>query len=232
MLDEIDAEIASIESQGGKVTRFSMVGYSLGGLIARYTLGLLQTRRFFDDVAAPVNFATFASPALGVPSYTSIWKRISRFLGMRVLSRSGDQLYMNDRFLPTPLFREQRSSPSGSSTPTSDTSSSPSKAYTWWNSNGGGGAQPHKKSKRGEAEPLLKVMADPRYSFHRAIQRFERVEIFANSLCDRTVPYPTGAIEAHDPFALARVRAEKAMRARGHDPDDHELDLRDGGLEM
>lgn len=41
--------------------------YSLGGLVARYVLGLLESRTpsFFAEVR-PVNFATFASPAIGM----------------------------------------------------------------------------------------------------------------------------------------------------------------------
>jgi hypothetical protein len=41
--------------------------YSLGGLVARYVLGLLESRTpsFFEEIR-PVNFATFASPAIGM----------------------------------------------------------------------------------------------------------------------------------------------------------------------
>ncbi|GAA6010273.1 hypothetical protein JCM10207_005699, partial [Rhodosporidiobolus poonsookiae] len=66
VVEEIDDKIKEIARDGGKVTRFSMVGYSLGGLVARYTLGLLDSRTpsFFDEVT-PVNFTTFASPWIG-----------------------------------------------------------------------------------------------------------------------------------------------------------------------
>lgn len=91
-------------------------------------------------------------------------------------------------------------------------------------------------------------MADPRYSFYKALAAFERVEVFANrsvtfacfaalatnkasSVNDRTVPYPTGAIEAHDPFALARAKARKLADERGEDPNS-EIDIREGGLEV
>ena len=52
------------------------------------------------------------------------------------------------------------------------------------------------------------------------------------SVNDRTVPYPTGAIEAHDPFALARAKARKAALTRGDDPDAFSLDIAEGGLEV
>lgn len=48
---------------------------------------------------------------------------------------------------------------------------------------------------------------------------------------DRTVPYPTGAIEAHDPFALARAKAREIMDARQEDPNSP-VDYAEGGLEM
>lgn len=90
MLTEIDEEILRIEKGGDKVTKFSIVGYvhllykricifidffclllrsySLGGLVARYLVGLLYERKFFETVE-PVNFTTFASPAIGSRSF-------------------------------------------------------------------------------------------------------------------------------------------------------------------
>jgi hypothetical protein len=52
---------------------------------------------------------------------------------------------------------------------------------------------------------------------------------------DRTVPYPTGAIESHDPFALARAKATKIAEARGEDTrllSKYVIDIREGGLEV
>ncbi|BGP36287.1 hypothetical protein JCM10449v2_000185 [Rhodotorula kratochvilovae] len=209
VVDEIDAEIRRIEQDGGKVERFSIVGYSLGGLVARYVLGILDSRTpsFFDNVR-PVNFATFASPWIGIPQYKTFWSSTFRFLGSRLLSRTGNQLYERDRFLPehfNPAAKEEQK---------------PRK-----------GLGKYLPRPRGAAEPLLKIMADPRYSFYRALSRFERVEIFANTVNDRTVPFPTGGIEAHDPFALARAKAQKLAKARGDDPD-AEVNIRDGGLEI
>ncbi|GAA6046537.1 hypothetical protein JCM3770_006198 [Rhodotorula araucariae] len=209
VVEEIDAEIRRIEHEGGKVERFSIVGYSLGGLVARYVLGILESRTpsFFEDVR-PVNFATFASPAIGIPQYKTFWSSTFRFLGSRLLSRTGNQLYERDRFLPehfNPAAKEEQK---------------PRK-----------GLGKYLPRPRGAAEPLLKIMADPRYSFYRALSRFERIEIFANTVNDRTVPFPTGGIEAHDPFALARAKAQKLAKSRGDDPD-AEVDIRDGGLEI
>lgn len=102
-----------------------------------------------------MNFTTFASPAIGIPTYKSFWSSLFRFLGARLLSRSGSQLYENDRFLvPSALDQRPNEKDKGAK-------------KTWW------------KAKE-DAEPLLKVMADPRYSFYQALLKFERVELYAN----------------------------------------------------
>lgn len=48
---------------------------------------------------------------------------------------------------------------------------------------------------------MLKILADPQFSFYRALAKFERIEVFANAVNDRTVPFPTGAFELHDPVS-------------------------------
>lgn len=66
---QIYKRIEAIESSGSrKVTRFSITGYSLGGLLARYVIGALYAQKFFDRVE-PVNFNTIATPHLGIPLY-------------------------------------------------------------------------------------------------------------------------------------------------------------------
>lgn len=171
VVEEIDEEVRRLEGEGAMVERFSIIGcvfflpqaesaadsftitrsYSLGGLVARYVLGLLDSRTpsFFSHVQ-PKNFTTFASPWIGIPAYNSFWSRTFRYLGGRLLSRTGRQLYERDRFLPLRFADEA-----------------------------------DKKGVRGkkenvEAAPLLKVMADPRYSFYKALQKFERIDVFAN----------------------------------------------------
>lgn len=98
---EVEDYVKKLEGDGTKLKKFSMVGYSLGGLIGRYTLGLLYSRGYFDKFE-PVNFTTFASPHLGVrtPSmgvHYSIWN----ILGARTLSTSGRQIFLIDTFRDT-----------------------------------------------------------------------------------------------------------------------------------
>ena len=51
---EIEAVLDRVQAAGGKITRLSMVGYSLGGLICRYALGVLETRNVLDSVECMV----------------------------------------------------------------------------------------------------------------------------------------------------------------------------------
>ncbi|GAA5891909.1 hypothetical protein JCM8208_002932 [Rhodotorula glutinis] len=204
VVEEVDAEVERIEQDGAQVERFSMVGYSLGGLVARYAVGLLDSRTpsFFDS-ARPTSFTTFASPAIGVPVYPdSRFSRFARAVGSTLLSRTGRQLYERDVYLP--LGEEVEDAQAGR-------------------------GRAGKEKRRGD--PLLKVMADPRYSFYRALAKFERFDLFANTVNDRTVPFPTGGIEAHDPFAKALHKAKELARERDDDPD-AALDLREGGFDL
>lgn len=98
---EIEEELEKIRNRGGKITRLSIVGYSLGGLVARYAVGLLHAKGIFDQVE-PVNFTTFASPHLGVRSPLRGWhNRVWNILGARTLSTSGRQLFTIDDFRGT-----------------------------------------------------------------------------------------------------------------------------------
>lgn len=65
------------------VSQISIVGYSMGGLWARYLVGLLEECEFFDSVK-PVNFATFATPHLG----TCFWKQSASTCLLNGLARA------------------------------------------------------------------------------------------------------------------------------------------------
>lgn len=51
---EIEEELKRLSESGQTVKKLSMVGYSLGGLVARYTAGLLESRGLFHDIEAIV----------------------------------------------------------------------------------------------------------------------------------------------------------------------------------
>ncbi|KAG8788494.1 hypothetical protein FRC12_014495 [Ceratobasidium sp. 428] len=105
---EIYAKIEEIEKEGSKkVTRFSMVGYSLGGLISRYAIGILYQRGFFKTVK-PVNFTTFATPHIGLPRFRGFVGRMMHKLGPVMLSRTGRQFYCVDNDIWSPDAKEGR----------------------------------------------------------------------------------------------------------------------------
>lgn len=98
---EIEEKLELLARQGQKITKISFVGYSLGGLLARYVIGLLEAHGWFDKLE-PMNFTTFASPHVGVRTPLKGWKdKIFNTIGGRVISRSGRQLFLMDSFRDT-----------------------------------------------------------------------------------------------------------------------------------
>lgn len=98
---EIEETLEELKNDGYKIDRFSIVGYSLGGLIARYAIGLLDSKKYFEYIK-PMNFTTFASPHLGVRTPLTGYKNwIWNGLGARTLSSSGRQLFIVDRYRDT-----------------------------------------------------------------------------------------------------------------------------------
>lgn len=98
---EIENYIEELEKNGSEIKKLSIVGYSLGGLVARYTIGLLYSKGCFEKIK-PVNFTTFATPHLGVKTpLLGFQYKVFNFLGSRTLSSSGRQLFIVDTFRNT-----------------------------------------------------------------------------------------------------------------------------------
>ncbi|KAL6715888.1 hypothetical protein ACLMJK_006849 [Lecanora helva] len=98
---EIEGFIREFETRGGRIKKLSVVGYSLGGLVARYAIGLLYSNGWFERIQ-PVNFTTFATPHLGVRTpLLGVHNRLFNVLGSRTLSASGRQLFTIDSFRDT-----------------------------------------------------------------------------------------------------------------------------------
>lgn len=97
--DEIVANVHALNEEKGTVTKFSLIGYSMGGLIARYALGILFHEGFFDEVQ-PVHFATFCTPHVGVvnPS-NSLLSRLFNFAAPYVLGQTGQHFFLKDKKL-------------------------------------------------------------------------------------------------------------------------------------
>ncbi|PYH95116.1 DUF676-domain-containing protein [Aspergillus ellipticus CBS 707.79] len=95
---EVEEALEKLAAAGHHITKLSMVGYSLGGLVVRYALGLLYARGWLDKLE-PVNFTTFASPHVGVRNPLSgTWGFLWNNVGPMTLSTSGKQLFMIDSF--------------------------------------------------------------------------------------------------------------------------------------
>ncbi|TFY55966.1 hypothetical protein EVG20_g9119 [Dentipellis fragilis] len=95
--DEVYQEIKKIEGEGRKVTKFSVTGFSLGGLVSRYVIGILHQRKFFETIT-PVNFNTVATPHIGLLRYRTFPSTVAAKLGSRLLSRTGEQIYGVDKW--------------------------------------------------------------------------------------------------------------------------------------
>lgn len=79
--------------------------------------------------------------------------------------------------------------------------------------------------------PLLSTMSEPDRIYMHALSLFDSVTIFANGCNDLTVPYPTAAISANDPFVDhettgLRVELENRVVQRYYtaDPEDDEVE--------
>ncbi|KAL9020017.1 MAG: hypothetical protein Q9185_002756 [Variospora sp. 1 TL-2023] len=98
---EIETLLQELERDGAPIKKISVIGYSLGGLIARYAIGLLHSKGWFEKIQ-PINFTTFATPHLGVRTplrgyHSQLWNAF----GSRTLSASGRQLFTIDTFRDT-----------------------------------------------------------------------------------------------------------------------------------
>lgn len=176
-MKEAQRHLASRSNQ--HIARLSVVGYSLGGLVARYVVGLLESHSFFSDTASPVEarqVVTIATPHIGSPPGSGAFGKVTAFIGGRLLSRTGEQLYCLDGGWESVEDAKRR-----------DTKGRP------------------------ERVGLLEHMARPRSVFVRALQRFQHVRFYANTVNDPTVPFRTGCIEAYDPFKEG-VRVDVCVR--------------------
>ncbi|TID31200.1 hypothetical protein CANINC_000143 [Pichia inconspicua] len=78
------------------VTEFSLIGYSLGGLIGRFAIGVLTYRKYFENIT-PINFVTFCTPHVGVltPGNSFSIKCFNNIVPY-LLGNSGKQMFLKD----------------------------------------------------------------------------------------------------------------------------------------
>lgn len=78
------------------VSLFSIVGYSLGGLISRYVIGCLHEMGFFNEVT-PVFYSSFATPHIGVRFFKKqVFDIVSNSCAPFLFGKTGNQLFLTD----------------------------------------------------------------------------------------------------------------------------------------
>lgn len=99
VLSELEQYLEKQRKKRRRVTKISITGYSMGGLIGRYLIGMLEEEQFFDHVE-PVQFTTFATPHVGSYFHAkSIRASLLNFFGTNVLGVSGNDLFANSTVL-------------------------------------------------------------------------------------------------------------------------------------
>ncbi|KAG0683031.1 hypothetical protein C6P40_000656 [Pichia californica] len=95
--DEILIKTNHLNNNGYKIIKFSIIGYSLGGLIARFAIGILNFKNYFNFII-PINFITFCSPHVGVltPGNSLTIKLFNNFVPY-LLGNSGKQIFLKDK---------------------------------------------------------------------------------------------------------------------------------------
>ncbi|KAK0539743.1 hypothetical protein OC835_001005 [Tilletia horrida] len=166
------------------VARVSFLGHSLGGLIARFAVGILEQKGFYTSVPPdhippevedersrstlakppqPSVFATFATPHIGMPPESRSGRPWLAKLTAATMGRTGMQLYLlDDGWHPS-----EQPEPSELDRP-----------------------------KRG----VLEAMTIPGSTFMVGLNRFDRVVAYANATYDFPVAFRTASLFTSDPF--------------------------------
>lgn len=97
VLLELFYEIETLKQKNNyKVSEISIVGYSLGGLISRYLIGILEDIGFFQFVK-PRFFSTFATPHVGIEFFKdSFFDHTANAAGKYLFGKSGRELFLAD----------------------------------------------------------------------------------------------------------------------------------------
>lgn len=177
---EIELEIARLNVVD-KVVKISVVGYSLGGLIARYAIGILYYHGVFKDIV-PVNFTTFCSPHVGVLTPgDGISIKIFNWLVPFLLANSGKQMFLKDK---------AKVSLTNGGTPSMSRSNSFSNLI---------------QNSQVEHQPLLMLMANPASIFFKSLKAFKYKLLYANVVNDKRTSWWTAGISMINPFEILDV---------------------------
>ncbi|KXS09635.1 DUF676-domain-containing protein [Gonapodya prolifera JEL478] len=90
--DEVLSATSLIENLGVRVSKFSFLGYSLGGLITRYAAGILWSAGYFKE-RIMMSYTSFATPHLGAtPSTSPVWRTVQETAAVNFLGQTGDDM--------------------------------------------------------------------------------------------------------------------------------------------
>ncbi|KZV65625.1 DUF676-domain-containing protein [Peniophora sp. CONT] len=74
VVQEILATLQMCKGRGQPISEISFFGFNIGGLLARYAVGILHQMKVFSEVK-PRNFDTFGTPHVGLAMPQSWWKK-------------------------------------------------------------------------------------------------------------------------------------------------------------
>jgi hypothetical protein len=63
--NEVEARLEELKKEGHTITKFSITGYSLGGLVARYAIGLLYHHGVFEKIQPVVCIIVIGERLMG-----------------------------------------------------------------------------------------------------------------------------------------------------------------------
>ncbi|KAG0280970.1 hypothetical protein BGZ95_007645 [Linnemannia exigua] len=164
------------------ISKVSIIGHSLGGLINVYALGFIEelTQGAFFKTIQPTHFITLATPLLGV-GFEHPWV-LGYALSLGVIGQTGKDLALENR---TSRLRRSASSAtfvstSSSSIPTNHSTTAPGIAIEC--------------TLDKDPEPLLLAMARPGSASNRVLRQFVDRTSYANIENDMAVKFNTSSM--------------------------------------
>ncbi|CAD6931086.1 unnamed protein product [Tilletia controversa] len=199
LVQEIKSHVKSLRLQSNvkghyrHLAQISLLGHSLGGLIARFAVGLLEQDGFFasvpeDQIPADVTdeptrsilatppqpsiFVSFATPHVGMPPESRSGRPWLAKITAGTMGRTGLQLYLLDDGWDSSF---EPSGPSDSDRP---------------------------------RVGILEAMTKPGSNFMVGLSRFDRVVAYANATYDFPVAFRTASLYPVDPFVIRGIKWE------------------------
>ncbi|KAK3805962.1 MAG: putative serine esterase-domain-containing protein [Linnemannia elongata] len=173
------------------ISKVSIIGHSLGGLINVYALGFIEelTQGVFFRTIQPAHFITLASPLLGV-GFEHPWV-LGYALSLGVIGQTGKDLALESR--SSKLKRSPSSASSGTSLSTTSTLTSDKHLPTTPTSTPAPGLTMECALDKG-SEPLLLAMARPGSASNRVLKQFVNRTSYANIENDMAVKFNTSSM--------------------------------------